>query len=70
MVPQGQQLTDFAVHSIGLALTEVFCFKSISFRIFFIYGAGEMAQRLRALADLSEVLSSSPSNPMVAHNHL
>jgi hypothetical protein len=32
--------------------------------------AGEMAQRLRALTDLSEVLSSIPSNHMVAHNHL
>ena len=30
-------------------------------------GAGEMAQRLRALAVLSEVLSSIPSNYMVAH---
>jgi hypothetical protein len=33
-------------------------------------GAGEMAQRLRALAALPEVLSSIPSNHMVAHNHL
>jgi hypothetical protein len=33
--------------------------------------AGEMAQRLRALtAALPEVLSSIPSNFMVAHNHL
>jgi hypothetical protein len=32
--------------------------------------AGEMAQRLRALAALPEVLSSIPSNYMVAHNHL
>ena len=31
--------------------------------------AGEMAQRLRALTALPEVLSSIPSNPMVAHNH-
>ena len=29
-----------------------------------------MAQQLRALADLPEVLSSIPSNHMVAHNHL
>jgi hypothetical protein len=34
------------------------------------YGAGEMAQRLRALAVLPEVLSLIPSNHMVAHNHL
>ncbi|KAM7335327.1 hypothetical protein ACRRTK_005804 [Alexandromys fortis] len=32
--------------------------------------AGEMAQWLRALAALPEVLSSIPSNHMVAHNHL
>jgi len=30
---------------------------------------GEMAQRLRALSALPEVLSSVPSNHMVAHNH-
>jgi hypothetical protein len=35
-----------------------------------IVGAGEMAQRLRALTDLPEVLSSIPSNHMVAHNRL
>jgi hypothetical protein len=33
-------------------------------------GAGEMAQQLRALTALPEVLSSIPSNHMVAHNHL
>ena len=33
------------------------------------HGAGEMAQRLRALTALPEVLSSNPSNHMVAHNH-
>jgi hypothetical protein len=32
--------------------------------------AGEMAQQLRALAALPEVLSTNPSNHMVAHNHL
>jgi hypothetical protein len=32
--------------------------------------AGEMAQRLRALTALPEVLSLIPSNHMVAHNHL
>jgi len=31
---------------------------------------GEMTQGLRALTALSEVLSSIPSNHMVAHNHL
>jgi hypothetical protein len=33
-------------------------------------GAREMAQQLRALDALPEVLSSIPSNHMVAHNHL
>jgi hypothetical protein len=33
-------------------------------------GTGEMAQRLRALTALPKVLSSKPSNHMVAHNHL
>jgi hypothetical protein len=32
--------------------------------------AGDMAQWLRALTVLPEVLSSNPSNHMVAHNHL
>ena len=32
-------------------------------------GAGEMAQWLRALTVLLKVLSSNPSNHMVAHNH-
>jgi hypothetical protein len=31
--------------------------------------AGEMAQRLRAPTALPKVLSSNPSNHMVAHNH-
>jgi hypothetical protein len=30
----------------------------------------EMAQQLRALTALSEVLRSIPSNHMMAHNHL
>jgi hypothetical protein len=33
-------------------------------------GAGGMAQQLRALTALTELLSSIPSNYMVAHNHL
>jgi hypothetical protein len=32
--------------------------------------AGEMAQQLRTLTALLKVLSSNPSNYMVAHNHL
>jgi hypothetical protein len=31
---------------------------------------GEMAQWLKALTALPKVLSSNPSNHMVAHNHL
>jgi len=34
------------------------------------WGAGEMAQWLRALTALPEVPSANPSNHMVAHNHL
>ena len=33
-------------------------------------GAGEMAQRVRALTALPKILSSNPSNHMVAHNLL
>jgi hypothetical protein len=33
-------------------------------------GAREMAQRLRAMTILLEVVSSIPSNQMVPHNHL
>jgi hypothetical protein len=33
-------------------------------------GAGKMAQWLRALTALPEILSLVPSNHMVAHNHL
>jgi hypothetical protein len=32
-------------------------------------GAGEIAQWVRALTALPNVLSSNPSNHMVAHNH-
>jgi hypothetical protein len=35
-----------------------------------VLGAGKMAQQLRALTALPEVLSSNPSNHMVTHNHL
>jgi hypothetical protein len=36
----------------------------------FLPGSGEVAQWLRTLIDLPEVLSSIPSYHMVAHNHL
>jgi hypothetical protein len=50
-------------------LAGIFCiyfssYKCMSFR------AGEMAQWLRAPIALPEVLSSIPSNHMVAHSHL
>jgi hypothetical protein len=35
----------------------------------YINRAGEMAQQLRALTALPEVLSSMPSSHVVAHNH-
>jgi hypothetical protein len=35
-----------------------------------LLGAGELAQQFKALTSLPEVLSSIPSNHMVAHNHL
>jgi hypothetical protein len=35
-----------------------------------VHRAGEMAQQLRALTALLKVLSSSPSNHMVAPNYL
>jgi hypothetical protein len=34
-----------------------------------LLGAGEMAEWVRALIALLKVLSSNPSNHMVAHNH-
>jgi hypothetical protein len=35
-----------------------------------VEGAGEMAHQVRALTALLKILSSIPSNHMVAHNHL
>jgi len=35
-----------------------------------ILGAGEVAQQLRTLTALPEVLSSNPSNHVVVHSHL
>jgi hypothetical protein len=51
-----------------MALRKQFSHKSINKNK--LQGAGEMAQRLRALTALPKVLSSIPSNHMVAHNHL
>jgi hypothetical protein len=48
------------------------CNFSLSYFVNFEWGsgAGEMAQRLRALTALPEFLSSILSNHTVAHNHL
>jgi hypothetical protein len=43
--------------------------QEVTFKKLIIW-SGEMAQQLRALTALPEVLSSIPSNHMVAHNHL
>jgi hypothetical protein len=45
-------------------------FKKVKTRAGEMDGAGEIAQQLRALTALPEVLSSIPSNHMVVHNHL
>jgi hypothetical protein len=42
----------------------------IHIKLKYSLGAGKMAQWLKALGVLPEVLSSIPSNHMVAHNHL
>jgi hypothetical protein len=43
--------------------------QSIMTTLKFLIGAGEMAQWLGALTALPKVLSSNPSNHMVAHTH-
>jgi hypothetical protein len=56
------------VQRSGKHITEI---KSVARLILKIRaGVREMAQQLRALTALAEVLSSIPSNHMVAHNHL
>ncbi len=46
------------------------CLKIIMMIIIMMMMASEMVQRVRALTALPKVLSSNPSNHMVAHNHL
>jgi hypothetical protein len=46
-------------------LEQLMCFSKLEVTS----GAGEMTQWLRAPTDLPKVLSSNPSNHMVAHNH-
>jgi hypothetical protein len=58
-------LSSLSLSSPGFFLCCLFCFRyKISCR------AGEMAQWLRVLTALPEVLSSMLRNHMVAHNHL
>ena len=61
---------------LRMDLISVCCASQYSINLLHIWlkswgsGAGEMAQWLRALAALLEVLSSVPSNHMVTQNHL
>jgi hypothetical protein len=50
-------------------ISKIFWLNMMGFRSRYL-GAGEMAQRLRALTVLPEDLSSIPRNHMVAHNQL
>ena len=52
----------------GLSMSTSHCVEKFQLKL--VYGAGEMAQCLRALTVLPEDLSSIPSNHMVAHKHL
>ena len=58
--------------AFGFVLSGLVCLSICSLKSVknFMFGVGEMAQRLRALIALPEDLSSIPSNHMVAHNHL
>jgi hypothetical protein len=60
------QLSKFILRTVVLLLSQGEALDSLTYE----YGAGEMAQQFRALTALPEVLSSIPSNYMVAHNHL
>ena len=62
-------MSDLEISVSGLGLGHLERFIEIVDERFQI-GAGEMAQQLRAEAALPEVMSSIPSNHMVAHNHL
>jgi hypothetical protein len=51
-------------------LLEKYSLKSVILKFKTHGRAGKMAQQVRALTALPKVLSSNPSNHMVAHNHL
>jgi hypothetical protein len=55
--------------SILLAYLFVCLSVCLFFKIYVLW-AGEMAQRLRALTVLLEVMSSNRTNHIVAHSHL
>ena len=57
----------FSITELSISQAPDISFKKIKIKM---NGAREMAQRLRALTTLLEVMSSIPSNHMVAHNHL
>jgi hypothetical protein len=57
------------IYTSVLSLTMEWFLKKIVFKNGIVW-AGEMAQWLRALTALPEVLSSFSSNHMVADNHL
>ena len=56
-------LLSFSFHFF-LSFAALFCFSRKGF------WAGEMAQRLKELTAVLKVLSSIPSNHMMAHTHL
>ena len=62
-------ITTFYI-TVMLILCQAYCkYYKWLLKIITVPGAGEMAQWLRAPTALSKVLSSNPSNHMVAHNH-
>jgi hypothetical protein len=56
--------------SLRVFMTYIQIFWHLDFLLRSLVCAGEMAQQLRALTALLEVLSSNSNNHMVAHNHL
>ena len=63
-ISQNQKWWYLAINYVTRGIGNSFVSKAWVFR------AGEMAQRLRALAVLQEILSSISSNSMVTDNHL
>jgi hypothetical protein len=59
-------ISSLIAHCLVSASHKIYLFLAL---VRYIPGAGEMAQQLRALTALPKVLSSNPSNHMVAHNH-